>query len=444
MKLSALLLGTIFLFSAGCASATPQKTVSSDAKDDPYLLMELFGTAYQVIKKEYVEETTDRALVESAINGMLSSLDPHSSFMNQSDYADLETQTKGEFGGLGMEVSMDNGLVRVTSPIDDTPAYRAGIETGDYVTHIDGESVIGLSLSEAVKRMRGEPGTKITLTISRKDKEPFDVKLKRDIIHVQPVKYEAKNDIGYIRILTFSDHTTDKVHEAVTNLTKEIGEDKLIGFIVDVRNNPGGLLTEAIGVSDTFLTTGEIVSTRSRDAAEDMRFSAKEPDLTNGKPIVVMINEGSASASEIVAGALQDNRRALVVGLKSFGKGSVQSIREIPGFGGIKMTTARYYTPSGKSIQAKGIEPDVIIPRAKIEELPVIKGFGEGDLPGAIAAEEGKKAKDVKDKKQKDKKQTKTEKTKSSDSADNDKQKTDYQLDRAMDILRGISIYQKK
>lgn len=433
----------IFLFSAGCAFAAPS-AVPQKEYDDPYVLMELFGTAYNVIKSDYVEETTDRKLVENAINGMLSSLDPHSSFMNQSDFEDLENQTKGEFGGLGMEVSSDNGLVRVTSPIDDTPAFRAGIQTGDYITHIDGESVIGLSLSEAVKKLRGEPGTKVIVTISRKDKEPFDIKMKRDIIHVQPVKYEAKNNIGYIRIITFSDHTTDKVREAVQNLTKEIGPKNLIGYIIDVRNNPGGLLTEAIGVVDTFLPQGEIVSTRSRNPDEDMRFSAKTNDMTEGKPLVVLINEGSASASEIVAGALQDHHRALIVGLKSFGKGSVQSIRPIPGFGGIKMTTARYYTPSGKSIQASGIEPDVIIPRAKLEELPVIQGFGEGDLPGAIAAEEGKKAKDTqKNKKKIAPKENKKSQSDSSDSKDVEK-KGDYQLDRAMDILRGIAIYQKK
>ncbi len=444
MKLSVLLLGTLFLFSAGCASATPPKTVTSEERDDPYALMELLGMSFQVIKRDYVEETTDRKLVESAINGMLSSLDPHSSFMNQSDFEDLENQTKGEFGGLGMEVSSENGLVRVTSPIDDTPAYRAGIQAGDYITHIDGESVMGISLSEAVKKMRGKPGTKIKLTISRKDKEPFDVKIKRDIIRVQPVKYEAKGDIGYIRIITFSDHTTEKVHEAIQKLSTDIGQEKLIGYIIDVRNNPGGLLTEAIGVVDTFLTQGEIVSTHSRDAAEDMSFSAEKDDLTNGKPLVVMINEGSASASEIVAGALQDHRRALIVGLKSFGKGSVQSVRPIPGFGGIKMTTARYYTPSGKSIQAKGIEPDVVIPRAKLEEMPVLTGYGEGDLPGAIAAEEGKKAKDTKSTDKKSQKDKNADKSDSADDKSDDKKKEDYQLDRAMDILRGIAVYHKK
>ena len=426
------------LLTIGCANATPPKQPVSDEKDDPYVLMELFGAAYQVIKQDYVEETTDRKLVENAINGMLSSLDPHSGFMNQSDYADLEEQTKGEFGGLGMEVSSDNGLVRVTSPIDDTPAYKAGIQAGDYITHIDGESVIGQTLNDAVKKLRGKPGTKVTVTISRKDKEPFDIKMTRAVIKVKPIKYEAKDDIGYIRVTAFNESTTQMLHEAVKNLTREIGKDKIIGFIIDVRNNPGGLLNEAIGVVDTFISKGEIVSTRSRDPKENLQFFAETPDMTNGKPLVVMINEGSASASEIVAGALQDHHRALVVGLKSFGKGSVQTIKEIPGFGGIKITTARYYTPSGRSIQAKGIEPDVVIPRAKLKELPVIKGFGEDNLPGAIAAEEGKKAKEVQ------KKQPK-ETPSSSDSSDSkDDEKKDYQLDRAMDILRGIAVYNNK
>lgn len=441
MKLTTLLC-CFCLLTIGCANAAPTKTAASDEKDNPYALMELFGAAYQVIKQDYVEETTDRKLVENAINGMLSSLDPHSGFMNQSDYADLEEQTKGEFGGLGMEVSADNGLVRVTSPIDDTPAYKAGIQAGDYITHINGESVIGLTLNEAVKKLRGKPGTKVTVTVSRKDKEPFDVKMTRAIIQVKPIKYEAKGDIGYIRVTAFNENTTALLHEAVKNLTKEIGKDKLLGFIIDVRNNPGGLLNEAIGVVDTFISAGEIVSTRSRDVKENMQFFAKTPDMTEGKPLVVMINEGSASASEIVAGALQDHRRAVVVGLKSFGKGSVQTIKEIPGFGGIKITTARYYTPSGRSIQAKGIEPDVVIPRAKLKELPVIKGFGEDNLPGAIAAEEGKKAKDIKNSKAQP--AVSSGASDSSDSADETNGgKKDYQLNRAMDILRGIAVYNK-
>ncbi len=445
MRLSGWITLTAILLSAGCASAQPIPP-ESDVRDDPYMLMELFGTVFQMVKTDYVEEAGDRKLVESAINGMLSSLDPHSSFMDLKDFEELENQTKGEFGGVGMEVSSDNGLVRVVAPIDDTPAYKAGLQTGDYITHIDGESVMGLTLSDAVKKLRGKPGTTVKVTVSRKDKEPFDVKIKRDIIKVNPVKYEAKGDVGYIRILTFGEKTTKMTHEAIQKLTQEIGEDKLVGFVLDVRSNPGGLLNEAVGVVDTFIAQGEIVSTRSRLPEDTLRYSSKTPDMTNGKPLVVLINEGSASASEIVAGALQDHKRALIVGLKSFGKGSVQTVKAVPGFGGIKMTTARYYTPSGKSIQAKGIEPDIVIPRAKLEELPVVKGFSEGDLHGAIAAEEGKKAADVKKKKEAEKKDK--EKLKSASSASKDKtkeeDKADYQLDRAIDILRGIAIYQKK
>ncbi len=428
-----------------CASSTAwakQKKPETSLQDDPYVLMELFGAAYSMVKRDYVEPADSRKLVEDAIDGMLSSLDPHSGFMDAESFAEMETQTKGEFGGLGLEVSMDKGLVRVMSPIDDTPAFKAGIQTGDYITHIDGMSVMGLSLNEAVKKMRGKPKTKITLTIARRDKEPFDVTLTRDMIEVKPVKYEAKGNIGYIRIITFSEMTTQMLHHAIKDLTKTIGKDNLIGFILDVRNNPGGLLDQAVGVCDTFLAQGEIVSTRSRNPKDTLRFSAKTPDMTNGLPLVVLINEGSASASEIVAGALQDHKRAVIVGLKSFGKGSVQTIKKIPGFGGVRLTTARYYTPSGNSIQAKGITPDIQIPRAKLEELPIVEGYGEENLPEAISAEKGKKAVETNKKSPISKKK---DVKKSSESANatpnNPEEKKDYQLDRAMDILKGISIY---
>ncbi len=430
--LNVLIFSGLFFSQVSCAAT--QKKEPSKEQYDPYVLMELFGATFNIIKSEYVESTENKELIENAINGMLSSLDPHSGFMDADSFSDMETQTKGEFGGLGLEVSSDNGLVRVMSPIDDTPAYKAGLQTGDYITHIDDLSVVGMTLNEAVKKMRGKPKTKIKLTISRKEKEPFDVTIVRDVIKVKPVKYEAKGDIGYIRIITFSEKTTQMVQEAVKELTKQIGKDKLIGFILDVRNNPGGLLDQAVGVCDTFLSAGEIVSTRSRNPEDTLRFSAQDPDMTNGLPLVVLINEGSASASEIVAGALQDHKRAVVVGLKSFGKGSVQTVKAIPGFGGIRITTARYYTPSGNSIQAKGITPDIQIPRAKIEELPIIEGYGESNLPKAISAEEGKKA--AQPKKEKEKENGKTQKT--------DEKQTDYQLDRAMDILRGISIYEKQ
>lgn len=430
----------ILSFVSTIALGATKKEVVSEEIQDPYVLMELFGAAFSTIKEDYVEEADDKKLVEAAIDGMLTSLDPHSGFMNAESYEEMETQTKGEFGGLGMEVSMDNGFVRIMSPIDDTPAFKAGLQTGDYITHIDGVSVVGLSLNEAVKKMRGKPKTKITLTISRKDQEPFDVTLTRDIIQVKPVKYEAKGDIGYVRIITFSETTTDMVQKAVADLKKKIGPKKIKGYIIDVRNNPGGLLDQAVGVCDLFLNEGEIVSTRSRKPEDTMRFSATEGDIAGGLPIVVMINEGSASASEIVSGALQDHRRGVVVGLKSFGKGSVQTIRAIPGFGGIRITTARYYTPSGKSIQAKGIEPDIVIPRAKIEELPVITGFGEGNLPSALSSEEGKKASET------DKpKTTKVSPVKTIlKEGEKEGEKTDYQLDRALDILHAIALSQQQ
>lgn len=440
VKWTVLVLGML-LFS-GATLALPKSAVKTEQTKDPYELMELFGAVYDAVKTDYVEETDDQKLVEAAINGMLTSLDPHSGYMDAESYDDMETQTKGEFGGLGIEITADKGFVRVMSPIDDTPAFKAGLQTGDYITHIDGLSVAGLSLNDAVKKMRGKPGTEVTLTISRQEKEPFDVTLKRAIIKVKPVKYEVKGNVGYIRIVSFSETTADMTKKAVLELTKKIGKDKIHGLILDLRNNPGGLLDQAVAVCDLFLDGGEIVSTRSRRPEDTMRFSAGKGDMTNGLPIVVIINEGSASASEIVSGALQDHHRALLVGLKSFGKGSVQTIRSIPGFGGIRMTTARYYTPSGKSIQAKGIEPDIVIPRAKIEEQAVIAGFAESNLPEAISAEVGKKASETD--KIKTKKVAETLKKKSESDKNTDDDKADYQLDRAMDILQAVFLMQHK
>ena len=440
VKWTVLVLGML-LFS-GAALALPKSAVKPEQTKDPYELMELFGAVYDAVKTDYVEETDDQKLVEAAINGMLTSLDPHSGYMDAESYDDMETQTKGEFGGLGIEITADKGFVRVMSPIDDTPAFKAGLQTGDYITHIDGLSVAGLSLNDAVKKMRGKPGTEVTLTISRQEKEPFDVTLKRAIIKVKPVKYEVKGNVGYIRIVSFSETTADMTKKAVLELIKKIGKDKIHGLILDLRNNPGGLLDQAVAVCDLFLDGGEIVSTRSRRPEDTMRFSAGKGDMTNGLPIVVIINEGSASASEIVSGALQDHHRALLVGLKSFGKGSVQTIRSIPGFGGIRMTTARYYTPSGKSIQAKGIEPDIVIPRAKIEEQAVIAGFAESNLPEAISAEVGKKASETD--KIKTKKVAETLKKKSESDKNTDDDKADYQLDRAMDILQAVFLMQHK
>ncbi len=426
------------MLSLSMPSVAKDTAPSVEDKENPYVLMELFGTVFQTVKKQYVEEPKNRELIENAINGMLSALDPHSSFMNEEDFSDLTEQTKGEFGGLGIEITADKGLVRVLSPIDDTPAFKAGLLPGDYITHVNGESVIGLPLSDVVKQLRGKPGTKVKITISRTDKKPFDVDLKRAIIKVTPVKYEVKDTVGYIRIISFSETTTTLLHKAVKDITKQIGADKLTGFILDVRSNPGGLLDQAIGVVDTFIDGGEIVSTRTRYPQETRRFSSKTPDMTNGKPLVVLINEGSASASEIVAGALQDHKRGVIVGLKSFGKGSVQNIQPLEGFGGIKMTIARYYTPFGRSIQAKGIEPDITIPRGKLEAEEIITSYGEKNLHGAIENEEDKADKKLKTKKE-SKSKPKTDKTPESDK---DK-KPDYQLDRAIDILTGLHIYQE-
>ena len=414
-------------------SAALEKT----AKDDPYLLLELFGAAFQTARSEYVDETSDRKLIEAAINGMLSSLDPHSSFLDDDTYRDMQIQTKGEFGGLGMEVTMENGMLRIISPLDDTPAFKAKLQPGDIITHIDDDAIVGLTLNEAVEKMRGKPKTKVKLTIRRKNQEPFDVTLTRDIIKIETVKYEVKNeDIGYIRVITFSDTTTQNVQKAIKEMTASIGKDKIRGFIIDLRNNPGGLLDQAIGVADTFLEEGEIVSTRAKNPEETTREVATPGDLTNGLPLVVLINEGSASASEIVAGALQDHRRAVLVGTPSFGKGSVQSVKPIPGYGALKITTARYYTPSGRSIQAKGIEPDVLIPRAEIKEEPIIVGYSESNLPKALGSKNGEK----------NQKET-SHSEKNTDEKENDEkteEKTDYQLDRALDILKSISIYRQQ
>ena len=396
-----------------------------EKQEDVYLLMDLLGATFQTIRDESVEDVSYRQMVEKSINGVLTSIDPHSGFLDAEEMADMDTQTKGEFGGLGLEVSWDKDMVRITAPLDDTPGAKAGLQTGDYITHIDDVAVMGTNLNDAVKKMRGKPGTKVKLGVFRQGKKPFNVTVTRDIIKVNPVKFEAKRDIGYLRVTTFSDNTGKKLKEAIEKLTKEIGSDKLKGFVLDLRNNPGGLLDEAVAVTDLFLPQGEIVSTRSRKPEDTVRYSAKTPDLTNGVPIVVLINEGSASASEIVAGALQDHKRAVIAGIKSFGKGSVQTLRQIPDFGAIKITTARYYTPSGHSIQAKGITPDVEIPRGKLEEYPRLIGWGEENLDNALASEDGKK---------------KPEKILNEEENKKSEKPKDYQLERALDLVQAIWI----
>src|SRR5437870_4617274 len=334
---------------------------------ETYKQLNLFGEVFERVRAEYVDDTSDNSLVESAINGMLTSLDPHSNYLNTKNFNDMKVQTRGEFGGLGIEVSMENGLVKVVSPIDDTPAARAGLKPGDLITHLDGEPVQGMSLPEAVEKMRGPVNTEIKLTIRREGKDPFDVKLTRATIKIQSVRSHLEGDnIGYIRVTTFNEQTDNGLNNAMKNLRQQAG-NKLVGVILDLRNNPGGLLDQAVAVSDAFLEKGEIVSTRGKRAEEAQRYNARPGDIASGLPVAVLINGGSASASEIVAGALQDHHRAVLIGTKSFGKGSVQTIIPLPGHGAMRLTTARYYTPSGRSIQAKGIDPDIVVEAAKIE-----------------------------------------------------------------------------
>ena len=356
---------------------------------DTYRQLNLFGDVFDRVRSDYVEVPNEEELIDSAINGMLAALDPHSSYMNKKRFQDMQVQTRGEFGGLGIEVTMEDGVVQVVAPIDDTPAQRAGIMSNDLITHIDGEQVLGLTLNEAVDKMRGKVDTPITLTIVRPGKtEPFDVRLVRAVIRIQAVKFEREDDIGYIRISSFNEKTFDNLKAAIRSLNEDIGDD-LKGYILDLRNNPGGLLDQAISVSDAFLDRGEVVSTRGRNANETQRYSARDGDFTNGKPVVVLINGGSASASEIVAGALQDHKRATVIGTRSFGKGSVQTIIPLgSGNGALRLTTARYFTPSGKSIQAKGISPDIEVLQDVPEELKARTDTkGESSLRGHLKAD---------------------------------------------------------
>jgi len=363
-------------------AATAQST------SETYRQLNLFGDVFERVRADYVEEVTDEELIKNAINGMLTALDPHSSYLDPDNYQEMQVQTRGEFGGLGIEVTMENGLVKVVSPFDGTPAARAGIQTGDYITHLDGEAVMGLTLSDAVDKMRGPVDTDIVLTIQRANQEPFDVTLTRAIITIQSVRSRLHDDIGYIRITNFSEQTEAGLLNAIEQLRREAG-DKLHGIVLDLRNNPGGLLDQAIAVSDAFLDKGEIVSTRGRHSDQAQRYNAKEGDVIAGMPMVVLINGGSASASEIVAGALQDHHRALLLGTKSFGKGSVQTIIPLPGHGAIRLTTARYYTPSGRSIQALGIDPDLVVEPARIEPIEQPRFRSEAELRGALQNDNG-------------------------------------------------------
>ena len=366
---------------AWAASDTSKETNTTET----YRLLNLFGDVFERVRSEYVEPVGDEELIEAAINGMLTSLDPHSNYLNPKNFRDMQAQTKGEFGGLGIEVTMENGWVKVVSPIDDTPAAHAGIKPNDFITAIDGESVQGLSLSDAVDKMRGPANSPIKLSIHREGIAPFDVTLTRAVIKIETAKYKAIDNVAYIRLTQFAENTDSGMRKGLDAIKSQLG-GKLEGIVLDLRNNPGGLLDQAVAVAGDYLDKGEIVSTRARRPEDTQRFNAHGPDLAGGLPLVVLINDGSASASEIVAGALQDHRRAILLGTRSFGKGSVQTIIPLPGHGAIRLTTARYYTPSGRSIQAVGIEPDNKVEQSKVQAIAgennLIKG--EASLHGAL------------------------------------------------------------
>jgi carboxyl-terminal processing protease len=361
---------------------------------DTYRQLNLFGDVFERVRADYVEKPDDGKLIESAINGMLAGLDPHSSYMDAKSFRDMQVQTRGEFGGLGIEVTMEEGLIKVVAPIDETPAAKAGILANDIITKLDDEQVQGLTLNQAVEKMRGPVNTKIKLTVMRKGVEkPLELSITRDVIRVRAVRSEVQDDVGYIRMTQFNEQTTDGLKKAIDDITAKVSDDKLKGYILDLRNNPGGLLDQAISVSDAFLEKGEIVSTRGRNAEETQRFNARPGDLTKHKPVIVLINGGSASASEIVAGALQDHRRVTVVGTRSFGKGSVQTIIPLgSGNGALRLTTARYFTPSGRSIQAKGISPDIEVLQDVPDDIKAktdTSTKGEASLRGHLKAAEG-------------------------------------------------------
>ena len=401
---------------------------ASAANSEIYKQLDLFGEVLERVRADYVEEPKDAKLIESAINGMLTALDPHSAYLNPKHFRDMQVQTRGEFGGLGIEVTMENGVVKVVSPIEDTPASRAGLMSGDLITHLDKEQILGLTLQEAVEKMRGPVNSPITLTIVRKGTDdPFEVKVVRDMIHINPVRYNVEgDDVGYIRITTFNEQTTENLVKAVKDLEKQLGSN-LKGYIIDLRNNPGGLLDQAISVSDSFLDQGSIVLTRGRNLEETQRSNARKGHITDGKQLVVLINGGSASASEIVAGALQDHKRATVIGTRSFGKGSVQTIIPLGSSGALRLTTARYYTPSGRSIQAKGIHPLIVVEEELPEELKkkqeVLGTRGEANLRGHLKNEATESSEE--------------EKSGSSSYVPEDKEK-DTQLNYGLDLLRGI------
>lgn len=404
------------------------------ADTETYRQLNMLGDVFERVRAEYVEEVEDSVLIEAAIQGMLSSLDPHSTFLNAKSYGDMQVQTKGEFGGLGIEVTMEGGVVKVVSPIDDTPAHRAGIKPGDLIIGIDGEQVFGLTLGEAVDRMRGPVKSEIVVTVKRESiEQPFDVTIVRDVIRIKSVKSKAEGNVAFVRITSFNEQTDRGLDKAMKELAEEIG-DELQGVVIDLRNNPGGLLDQAIAVADAFLEKGEIVSTRGRGSRGGQRFNARGGDLAQGLPIVVLINSGSASASEIVAGALQDHKRAIILGTRSFGKGSVQTIIPLPGDAAMRLTTARYYTPSGRSIQATGIEPDIFVEAGTVEIASDSGRRREEDLRGRLESETVNS----------DTTDDSGALVSETNDAEQKKVLLDYQLQRALDLIRGVALFEDR
>src|SRR5487761_1626106 len=438
----------VWLMAPAAQPAEPQpQPAAQDA--DTYRELDLFGQVFERVRADYVDKVSDKHLIEAAINGMLSSLDPHSSYMNAKDFAEMQVQVQGEFGGLGIEVTMENGLLKVVSPLDGTPAAKAGLKPGDLILAINGQPISGMSLNDAVTKMRGPIGSEIKLIVRRGTQAPFAVTMKRAIIKVQSVRSKLiDNDIGYIRISSFNEQANSGVRAAMASLEQH-AHNKLTGIVLDLRNNPGGLLDQAVAVANDFIPQGEIVSTRGRHAEDAQRFDAKPGNgISRGLPMVVLINGGSASASEIVAGALKDHHRALLLGTRSFGKGSVQTIIQLPGHGAMRLTTARYYTPSGRSIQATGIDPDIVVEPAKIERIATGPVTHESDLKGALKNTAGGAAKTPSATPATAPAATPT-KSAAPSANGGDESATfgsadDYQLARAVDMLRGLALFGPK
>jgi carboxyl-terminal processing protease len=429
--------GGIFINQIDKTALMAQAKNGSEDKNRVYEQLNLFGEVFDRIRSGYVEDVNSSDLISAAIRGMLTSLDPHSGYMPPESFQDMQVDTRGAFGGLGIEVTQEDGFVKVVSPMDGTPASEAGIQSGDFITHVDGEAILGLTLSEAVDKMRGPVGSEVSLTIVRNlDEEPFDIVIIRDVIKLTAARVRVEDDVIIVRVTTFNEQTTPNIKKGIKEKIDELsGKDNVSGFIIDLRNNPGGLLSEAISVSDMFLNQGEIVSTRGRNNGQAKRYSASKGDLAENKPIIVLINGGSASASEIVAGALQDHKRAVILGTKSFGKGSVQSVIPLGENGAMRLTTARYYTPSGRSIQALGVVPDIIV-----EQLPRLNKEKEEDEPSTRVTEADLRGALSNDRLSDEEKEL-LAKEKKIQLKKIQRRKTDNQLSFALDVISGLNIY---